>query len=92
MSLSQSEAVSRARADLAKLLGVAEGDIKEAATESADFPNSTLGAPLKGEMAMQMITSGHRIKLGAAGKSYEYRTDSHQLRLYKFKGANFRIS
>ena len=92
MSLTQAEAVSQARADLAKRLGVAGSDIREEAVEAADFPNGALGAPLKGEMSMQMITSGWRIKLSAAGHTYEYRTDLQQLRLYKFKGANFRIS
>ena len=91
MSLTQAEAVAQARADLAKRLGVAASDITEA-VEAADFPNGALGAPLKGEMSMQMITSGWRIKLSAAGHTYEYRTDLQQLRLYKFKGANFRIS
>lgn len=92
MSLSQEQAVAQARADLAQRLGVAENDITTKNVADADFPNSTLGAPLKGEMAMQMITSGKRITLNASGKDYEYRTDSHQLRLYKFKGANFRLS
>lgn len=90
--MTKEEAVTQARADLARRLGLNEGDVTEEAVDSADFPNAALGAPLKGEMSSQMITSGWRIRLGANGGSYEYRTDLRQLRLFKFKGANFRIS
>ena len=91
MGLTKEEAIARARADLAQRLGVAESEITEDSVDTADFPNAALGAPLKGEMSAQMIESGWRIKLRAAGKVYEYRTDLRQLRLFKFKGANFRI-
>jgi hypothetical protein len=91
MGLTKEEAVARARADLAQRLGVGASEIKEESVDSADFPNAALGAPLKGEMSAQMIESGWRIRLGVAGKTYEYRTDLRQLRLFKFKGANFRV-
>jgi hypothetical protein len=42
-------------------------------------------------MSGMMITSGWRIKLQAAGKSYEYRADRNQIRLYNFNGANHKI-
>ncbi len=92
MALTKEEAVQKARADLAQRLGVKESDVREEAVETADFPNMSLGAPLKGEMSAQMIASGWRIRLSAAGKDAEYRADSRQLRLFKFKGANFRIA
>jgi hypothetical protein len=42
-------------------------------------------------MSGMMISSGWRIRLAARGKSYEYRADRHQLRLYDFKGKNYQI-
>ena len=92
MSASKEEIVRRARADLAKRLGVSEDEIKEETVEEADFPDMALGAPLKDEMSGQMITSGWRIRLKAGqGGDYEYRADKNQLRLYKFKGSNYKI-
>jgi hypothetical protein len=50
-----------------------------------------LGAAASGEMSGQMITRGWKIQLDAGGQSYEYRADKNQLRLYKFKGKNYKI-
>ena len=91
MAYSKEDAVARARRDLAARLGVAESEIREESVEQADFPNTALGAPTRGEMSGMMMTSGWRIRLGAAGKSYEYRADRNQVRLYDFKGANHKI-
>lgn len=91
MAQTRDEAAAKARADLAKRLGVSEGEVEEESVEEADFPDGALGAPVKGEMSSMMISSGWRIRLGAGGKSYEYRADRNQLRLYKFKGTNHKI-
>lgn len=91
MAQSKEEAVKRARADLAKRVGLPESEVKEESVEEADFPDGALGAPVGGEMSSMMISSGWRIRLGVGGKSYEYRADRNQLRLYKFKGANYRV-
>ena len=93
MALSKEDAVKRARADLAKRLGVSENEIKEDAVEQADFPDMALGAPLEDEMSGQMITSGWRIRLSAPGGrgGYEYRAGRDQLRLYNYKGSNHKI-
>lgn len=92
MSASKEEIVRRARADLAKRLGVSEDEIQEESIEDADFPDMALGAPVKDEMSGQMMTSGWRIRLKAGkGNDYEYRADKNQLRLYKFKGSNYKI-
>ena len=91
MADSKDEAVGRARKDLAARLGVAEGEVKETSAEEADFPNTALGAPLRGEMSGMMITSGWRIRLAARGQTYEYRAGGGQLRLYDFKGKNYKI-
>ena len=91
MADSKEEAVGRARADLAGRLGLPEAEIGEASVEEADFPNTALGAPLGDEMSGMMITSGWRISLAAGGKTYEYRAAEDQLRLYNFKGKNYKI-
>ncbi|HEY0324260.1 MAG TPA: hypothetical protein VGC66_25160 [Pyrinomonadaceae bacterium] len=91
MALSKEDAVSRARADLAKRLGVSEDKIKEEAVEQADFPDASLGAPVEDEMSAQMITPGWRIRLNASGSGYEYRASRDQLRLYNHKGSNHKV-
>jgi hypothetical protein len=91
MSLSKEDAVEKARKDLAQRLNVDAGAIKEQSVEDDDFPDMALGAPEDGEMSGQMITSGWRIRLGANGQNYEYRADKNQVRLYKYKGRNYRL-
>ena len=91
MSYSKGDAVARARKDLAARLGVAESEIEEESVAEVDFPNTALGAPVGDEMSGMMLTSGWRIRLKAAGRTYEYRADRNQLRLYSFKGKNHKI-
>ena len=91
MSFDRDGVVGRARADLAKRLGVAEDEVSEESVEEAEFPDMALGAPQGDEMSGMMITPGWRIRLKACGRSYEYRADERQLRLCGFKGKNYRI-
>ncbi|MGB8508080.1 MAG: hypothetical protein WCD76_06735 [Pyrinomonadaceae bacterium] len=91
MADDRESAIVRARADLAARLGVAAGEIKEESVEDADFPDASLGAPVRGEMSGMMITPGWRIRLRAAGHVYEYRANRNQLRLFKYKGTNFKL-
>ncbi len=91
MAHSKQDAVALARRDLAARLGVPESEVREESVQEADFPNTALGAPTRGEMSGMMMTSGWRIRLAAAGHSYEYRADRNQVRLYGFKGANYKI-
>jgi len=91
MTFSKEEAVERARRDLATRLSVNEDEIKEVSVEAADFPDMALGAPVEGEMSGQMITPGWRIRLTADGKSFEYRANERQIRLFNHKGANYKI-
>ena len=91
MGASKEETVKRARADLAKRLGVSEDEIKEESVEEAEFPDMALGAAVKDEMSGQMMTSGWRIRLSAGSSGYEYRANQNQLRLYNYKGSNYRI-
>lgn len=89
MSYSKEDALSKARHDLAKRLGVKEQDVREGAVEEIDFPDTSLGAGTDDEMSGQMLTRGWRIKLQANNRTYEYRADRNQVRLYDFKGKNF---
>lgn len=91
MSYSKQDAVARARKDLAARLGVADAEIEDESVAEADFPNTALGAPVGDEMSGMMLTSGWRIRLKAAGHTYEYRADRNQVRLYNFKGANHKV-
>lgn len=91
MAISKDGAVENARKDLAKRLNLNPGDVKERSVEDSDFPDMALGAAEDDEMSGQMITSGWRIRLEAQGKTYEYRADKNQVRLYDFKGKNYRI-
>jgi hypothetical protein len=88
---SKDGAVENARNDLANRLKIDPADVKQKSVEDDDFPDMALGAAEDGEMSGQMITSGWRIRLEAQGKTYEYRADKNQVRLYKFKGKNYRI-
>ncbi len=91
MAMTREEAVRRARTDLAARLGVREDEVTEDSVEDADFPDASFGAGSPGELSAQMITPGWRIRLKAGADSYEYRADGRQLRLYDFKGRNYRI-
>jgi hypothetical protein len=91
MSFTKESAVDAAKQDLAKRLGVGEGEISQVSVEDTDFPDMSLGAAAGGEMSAQMISSGWKIKLAANGDNYEYRADKYQLRLHNFKGKNYVI-
>jgi hypothetical protein len=91
MSLSKQDALSKARHDLARRLGIKEQDVREGSVDEADFPDTSLGAGTDDEMSGQMITRGWRIKLQANNRTYEYRADSNQVRLYDFNGQNFLV-
>jgi hypothetical protein len=91
MAFTREEAIARARKDLAERLGVGAAEIREQSVEDADFPDMALGAAGKGEMSGQMITPGWRIRLSANGESFEYRANKHQVRLFGYKGANYKV-
>lgn len=91
MSLTRESAARRAKDDLANRLKIGVGEITQNSISDEDFPDMSLGAAESGEMSAQMISSGWRIKLAAAGKTYEYRADKYQLRLHNFNGANYVI-
>jgi len=90
MAKTSEEALTVARKDLAERLRIDEDEITDS-VEETEFPDMALGAPEKGEMSGQMITSGWRIRLTANGTTYEYRANKRQIRLYNFKGRNWRV-
>jgi hypothetical protein len=89
--MTKEEAVEKARNDLAQRLKTDASKIGDASVQDADFPDMALGAAEDDEMSGQMMTNGWRIRLSAGGRAYEYRADKNQLRLYKYKGKNYRI-
>lgn len=91
MAVTREDAVKRARTDLAKRLGVSDGEIEEGSIEETDFPDLALGAPLEDEMSGQMMTRGWRIRLRAKGGEHEYRANKDQIRLYNYEGDNYQI-
>ena len=68
MSFSQESAVKRAKTDLAHRLSIAESEIKLTSVSEKDFPNASLGVPVKGEMSAQMISSGWQIDCMPRGR------------------------
>jgi hypothetical protein len=91
MSSDQQNMADRARRDLAQRLGLDESDIAAGSVEQTEFPDAALGAPVEDEMSAQVITPGWRIRLTAAGQTYEYRATERHLRLVNFKGQNYRV-
>ncbi|HSB29925.1 MAG TPA: hypothetical protein VLE19_18795 [Pyrinomonadaceae bacterium] len=89
--MTKEEATEKARKDLAKRLGIEESKVSEQSIAEADFPDMALGAGAAGEMSGQMISKGWKIQLKAGSESYEYRADKNQLRLYQFKGKNYKV-
>lgn len=92
MGFDQDSAAVRARSDLAGRLGIAENEVSVASINGREFPDMSLGAPVKGEMSAQMIANGWQINLTADGKTYEYRADKYQIRLKDFNGKNHLVA
>jgi hypothetical protein len=88
MGFDRESAAEAAKRDLARRLGVNEGDVSVRNVSEKDFPDMSLGAPESGEMSAQMISTGWQFDLEAGGKSYEYRADKYQLRLKGYEGKN----
>ena len=88
MGFDRESAAAAAKRDLARRLGVNEGDVSVRNVSEKDFPDMSLGAPESGEQSAQMISTGWQFDLEAGGKSYEYRADKYQLRLKGHEGKN----
>jgi hypothetical protein len=88
MKFDRDSAAAAAKRDLARRLGVSEGDVSVKNVSEKDFPDMSLGAPESGEMSAQMISTGWQFDLEAGGRDYEYRADKYQLRLKGYEGKN----
>ena len=89
--MTKEEALDKARNDLADRLNTDASKISQPSVEDADFPDMALGAAEDDEMSGMMMTRGWRIRLSAGGREYEYRADKNQVRLYQYKGKNYRL-
>ncbi len=67
------EAIDMARADLSKRLGMLPELISVLTTEECTWGDTSLGLPDPGQSYAQVVVSGYRVVLGAAGGMYEYR-------------------
>ena len=91
MSFDRDSATEAAKRDLARRLGVSEGEVSVSGVSDREFPDMSLGAPESGEASAMMISTGWEIGLKANGKSYEYRADKYQLRAKGFEGRNYLV-
>jgi hypothetical protein len=91
MPLTQEQAVDLSVKDLAARVGLESDKVSVAKIERTQFPNGALGAPLEDEMSAMMMTPGWRIILRADMTDYEYRANPRQVRLFRFKSANYKI-
>jgi hypothetical protein len=73
------EAVSTAKADLVKRLGVTEEEIVVRSVEAVEWPDASLGCPQPGIIYAQVVTPGFRVILEANGQTYDYHTDTGRL-------------
>jgi hypothetical protein len=64
-------AVARARHLVASKLKIAKDELVQESVQPATWPDSSLGCPEKGRMYAQMVTSGYKIVLSAAGHKHE---------------------
>lgn len=71
--------VDQARQELAAQLGMAIDQITVVSVEPFDFPDSSLGVPLEGEMYLTVITPGYVIILEADGQRYEFHGSGDRL-------------
>jgi len=60
--------------DLAKRLGIAEGEVKVLQVKAVTFPDASLGLPQPGEVYAQVVTPGQIVLLVAKGVAHLYAT------------------
>jgi hypothetical protein len=72
-NLQEKQIVETAKADLAKRLSVADGEINLVSVEAVDWPDASMGCPQPGMMYAQIVTPGYHIILSTGGQEYDYR-------------------
>lgn len=60
---------------LAKNLGISDGDVKVVSSAIVEWPDSCLGVAQQGVMCSQIVTPGYLFTLEAGGRQYEYHTN-----------------
>ncbi len=68
----ESDAVGKAKADLAARLGVAADSIEVVSVQEVDWPDTSIGCPQPDMVYAQVITNGSGIILSHNGGSYSY--------------------
>lgn len=71
--------LAEARRDLARRLGVPEGEVKPGALRRVTWPDAGLGCPRPGEVYAQVQTEGYVIELEAAGARHVYHSDRERV-------------
>src|SRR5262249_13869697 len=93
--LDPEDAVTGARQDLARRLQTSIDSISLVGIARRDFGDTSLGAPIDGQLYAQVITKGYSIQLRQGQIVYDYRTTSlvetTGLRLVDFQGRNWEI-
>ena len=75
--MSKDGQVARAKRDLAKTLGIDEGQISVKSVRSTQWPDASLGMEESGGFAAQILTDGYIIELQAQGRTYTYHADEN---------------
>jgi hypothetical protein len=78
--------VQRAKADLAKQLGIRQNEITVESVEQREFPDTSLGVPEPGRAYAQVVTPGYVIKLIAGNTVYEYHAKDDRVVLASGEG------
>jgi hypothetical protein len=91
MPINQAEAAKIATNDLSQRLNVPTSAIEVVSNQSAEYSNAALNAATSNEVSLEVMVNGWRITLAANGERYEYRADRKQVRLFNFRGGNYRV-
>lgn len=73
------EAITLAREDLAKRLGINSSDIAISSQRETMWPNSSLGCPESGKMYTQAVVPGYSVVLSNGENNYQYHTSKGSL-------------
>ncbi len=69
--------VARAKKDLARHLGIDEGQITVKSARATQWPDASLGIDEPGSFAAQVLIDGYIIELQAGGRTYTYHGDEN---------------
>lgn len=78
---STEDAIAMAKADLSKRLNIEPELIEVIASEECTWGDASLGFPDPGMSYAQILVSGYRVVLRAAGGTFEYRLGGNILKM-----------